>query len=79
MKPTKKERKILNTILLVIGITTVVFMAAMVWLFVRYQAIPDTLVERYFTCVVGELGVMGVIQVAKSLVAWKRGREENRG
>ena len=75
MKPTKKERKTLNVVLIAIGLTTLVFIAAMIWLFVRYQAIPDTLVERYFTCVVGELGVMGVIQVVKSLVAWKRGEE----
>ncbi len=78
MKPTKKERKTFNVVLIAIGLTTLVFITAMVWLFVRYQAIPDTLVERYFTCVVGELGVMGVIQMVKSLVAWKRG-EENRG
>lgn len=77
MKPARKERKTLNTILLVIGITTLVFMAVIVGLFIRYQNIPDTLVERYFTCVVGELGVMGVIQVAKSLAAWKQGKEEN--
>ena len=39
----------------------------MIVLFYKFQSIPDTLCERFFTCVVGELGIAGLIQIVKTV------------
>ena len=63
--------KTLTKILLVIGIITLIFTGLMIFLFIKYQTIPDVLVERYFTCVVGECGATAIIQVTKEIMKYK--------
>ena len=63
----KKNIKTLTIILMVVGILAILFTISMVILFYKFQSIPDTLCERFFTCVVGELGIAGVIQVVKTI------------
>lgn len=62
-----KEKKALDIILLVVGISAFVFTAVMMVFFAIFQQIPDTLCERFYTCVVGECGIAGVIQVVKTV------------
>ena len=56
MKPARKERKTLNTILLVIGITTLVFMAVIVGVMLAEILRPGTLsIGRVISALVGLL------------------------
>ncbi len=66
-EPEKKEKKFktMDLILIVLGVATLLFTLKMISLFETYGSIPDTLVERYFTTVVGEAGFMGLITVFK--------------
>jgi hypothetical protein len=43
----------------------------MIVLFCLYQCIPDTLCERFYTVVVGECGVAGIIQIIKTICKHK--------
>lgn len=63
----KKGIKTLSIVLIILGVTTILFTASMILLFYKFQSIPDTLCERFFTCVVGELGIAGLIQIAKTI------------
>lgn len=60
-----KKTGTMDVILIVIGITTLVFTVAMIWIFIVYGAIPDTLCNCFFAFVGGECGIMGWIQNAK--------------
>lgn len=68
---TPGNMRTLTLALLVVGIYTWIFTVCMVWLFIKYQMVPDVLVERFYTCVVGELGVMGIIQGIKTMCSSK--------
>ena len=68
----QKSIKTLTIVLIIVGITTMIFTASMIVLFCKFQSIPDTLCERFFTCVVGELGITGAIQVVKTIVSKKQ-------
>lgn len=68
----KKGIKTLTIILMVVGILTILFTTSMIVLFYKFQSIPDTLCERFFTCVVGELGIAGAIQVVKTIFINKK-------
>lgn len=58
-------KKTCNIILLILAITTIAFTVTCLWLFYLYQAIPDTLVDKFYSTIVGELLVMGLIKVFK--------------
>ena len=66
-KKDKKVLKVLDLILIIVGISTFIFTTIMLIYFALFQAIPDTLCERFYTVIVGELGITGVIQVAKTI------------
>ena len=55
----------MNLILVFIAITFIVFTVAMIIVFCKYQAIPDTLVASVFSVLGGECGVMGWIKNSK--------------
>ena len=59
-------KKTSNIILLILAIFTVAFTVTCIWLFYLYQSIPDTLVDKFYTTIVGELLVMGIIKVFKT-------------
>lgn len=61
----KKTIKALDLILIIVGISTFVFTIVMLIFFYLFQAIPDVLCERFFTVIVGELGITGVIKIVK--------------
>jgi hypothetical protein len=80
MAKDKKIKKPLNTstkILILLGITTLIFMIAMIIIFCMYQMVPDVLIERYFTCVVGEGGFLMIIKVVKTVVEKKKDNLED--
>ena len=79
MKLEKKRNsgeKTMDRILVLIGITTVIFITVMIWLFYRFQSIPDQLVICYFAAVFGECGIMGWIKTTKEKQAEKQKRKE---
>lgn len=75
---TPGNMRTLTLALLVVGISTWIFTVCMVWMFIKYQMVPDVLVERFYTCVVGELGMMGMIQVVKTIRAGKDRQAEEK-
>ena len=80
MAKDKKIKEPLNTstkILILLGITTLIFIIAMIVIFCMYQMVPDVLIERYFTCVVGEGGFLMIIKVVKTVVDKKRDNLED--
>jgi flagellar basal body-associated protein FliL len=77
MKKSKKNKKLkkLDLILIIIGISTVIFTIMMFIFFFMYQSIPDVLCERFYTVIVGELGVAGIIQVIKTICKHKYSKQ----
>lgn len=65
--PAEEKKKIgtMNIILVIIGIVTFIFTAAMIWIFIVCGAVPDTLITCFYAFVGGECGIMGWIQNAK--------------
>lgn len=60
-----KEKKTMNTILVLIGITTLIFTLIMIWIYLITGGIPDTLCTCFFVACTGECGFMGWIKSAK--------------
>lgn len=61
----KKKTGVMDLILILIGISLVVFTVVMIVLFCKFGAIPDTLCTCFFGAIAGECGVMGVIKSMK--------------
>ena len=60
------EKKTMDKILILIGITVLVFTIVMIWLYLITGAIPDTLCTCFFVACTGECGFMGWIKTAKT-------------
>ena len=65
--PKRTSRKIgtMDIILVIIGITLVIFTVVMLFIFTKYGAIPDTLCTCVFTALGSECGIMGWIKTNK--------------
>lgn len=61
-----KKMKTSNIVLIVLGIILVAFILVNLWLFNKYQMIPDTLVQSVFALFLSECGFMAWIRTAKS-------------
>ncbi len=76
-----KSIKFLNVMVRAVFISTFIFtiiMAIFAW-FKDWESLATVLVERWFTIMVGELIVMGFIQIVKEIVQMKiRQTEEER-
>lgn len=59
------EINTMNTILVCMGLFLFVFTIAMIVIFIKYQAVPDTLITSVFACFGAEGGFMAVIKTAK--------------
>ena len=59
------NRKTMDRILILIGISVLIFTLAMIWLYLITGAIPDTLCTCFFVACTGECGFMGWIKSAK--------------
>ena len=63
---------VMNFILIILGISIVLFVLKMINLFEQYGSIPDSLVTCFFAVVGGECGAMAWIRTTKDA---KRARE----
>ena len=61
----KKGAKTMDLILIIVGVLLISFTIAMIVLFIKYGAIPDTLCTCVFAALGGECGVMGWIRTTK--------------
>lgn len=61
-----KKVKALNVVLIIVGILAVLFTVACMWFFFLFQTIPDTLVQMFFSTVVGELLCASLIRMTKT-------------
>ena len=57
--------KVMDVILIIVGICLAAFTVAMIVLFQIYGAIPDTLCTCVFAALGGECGIMGWIKTSK--------------
>ncbi len=62
---SKKKAGVMNVALIILLIVTLGFTAVMIYLFMQYQAVPDTLITCFFTAVCGECGILGWIKTSK--------------
>ena len=64
----KKERrniKVMDLILVIVGVSLLVFTIVMIQLFKVYGTVPDTLITCVFATLGGECGIMGWIKTTK--------------
>lgn len=73
----KKEFGTMNFVLVLVGISLVLFTIAMIWLFREYGSIPDTLVTCVFATLGGECGVMGWIKTTKTRYEDRKWQKED--
>ena len=57
--------KVMDVILIIVGVCLAAFTVAMIVLFQIYGAIPDTLCTCVFAALGGECGIMGWIKTSK--------------
>lgn len=65
-KKKKDEQRTMDRILILIGITVLIFTIVMIQLYILTGAIPDTLCTCFFVACTGECGFMGWIKTAKT-------------
>lgn len=58
-------KRTMDFILILIGITTLIFTIVMIWVYLITGAIPDTLCTCFFAACTGECGIMGIIRSVK--------------
>lgn len=64
--PTKKKKAgVMNVALIILLVITLAFTGAMIYLFMQYQAVPDTLITCFFAVAGGECGILGWIKTTK--------------
>lgn len=61
----KPKMKTSDMALVIVLTLAIIFTTVMVWLFVKYQSIPDTLVTCVFAALFGELGCLTYIKKLK--------------
>lgn len=64
-RSTGKSVGTMNIVLIIVGVTLVLFTVAMIAVFTICGAIPDTLVTCVFAACGGECGIMGWIKTTK--------------
>ena len=59
-------KKTMDFILIIVGISILIFTIAMIWIYLLTGGIPDTLCTCFFVACTGECGFMGWIKTAKT-------------
>lgn len=64
---TTKKKKVgtMNVALIISCLIMIVFTAVMIWVFIRQDSVPDTLITCVFAVLGGECGVLGWIKTTK--------------
>lgn len=70
-KRRRRRKHTMDIILIIMGVLLVAFTVCMVYLFIRFQAVPDVLISSFFATFGAEGGFMAVIMVAKKLTEGK--------
>jgi len=73
----KKKAGVMNVALIILLVITLIFTGIMIYLFMQYQAVPDTLITCFFVAATGECGVLGWIKTAKE--KYKNTEDKNNG
>lgn len=75
----KKLKKIgtMNLVLIVLGVAVTLFTISTLYIYYKMQVAPDTLVERFFTCIVGEGGFLCIIKVVKTVFCAKNNSSDD--
>lgn len=68
--------KTMDVILVIVGALLLAFTVTMIWLFYRFQSVPDVLVTAFFACLGTECGVMGWIKTAKEKARKEQEKED---
>ena len=76
MSPKKKKAGVMNIALIILLVITLIFTGIMIYLFMQYQAVPDTLINCFFVAATGECGVLGWIKTSKEKY---KDKEDNNG
>lgn len=71
-----KEIKTMDRILILIGITAIIFTIVMIYLYLTTGGIPDTLCTCFFVACTGECGFMGMIKSTKEKYRERQWKEE---
>lgn len=61
----KKGIGVMNIILIIVGVSLLLFTISMIQIFRMYGAVPDTLITCVFAALGGECGIMGWIKTTK--------------
>ena len=61
----RKKKGVMDIALIILLIITLIFTGVMIYLFIQYQAVPDTLITCFFAVAGGECGILGWIKTAK--------------
>ena len=59
------KKKTMDIILIIIGLTILLFTLTMIWIYLLTGGIPDTLCTCFFVACTGECGFMSWIKAAK--------------
>ena len=59
-------KRTMDLILVIVGISVLIFTITMIWLYIMTGGIPDTLCTCFFVACTGECGFMGWIKTAKT-------------
>ena len=73
------KKKTMDFILIIVGISILIFTIAMIWIYILTGGIPDTLCTCFFVACTGECGFMGWIKSAKVRYQeheWEEEKEE---
>lgn len=62
---TRRKAKTCDIALIIVLLLAIIFTSVTIWLFVKYQSIPDTLVTCVFAALFGELGCLTYIKKLK--------------
>lgn len=75
----KSKIKVSDIALFIVLILAIVFTSVIIWLFIKYQSIPDTLVTCVFAALFGELGCLTYIKKLKENRSCEVSVEEEEG
>lgn len=69
--------KTMDIILIIVAVLVIAFTVTMIWVFLRYAMVPDTLITCFYAAVAGECGIMGWIKTAKVRYQERKWMEED--
>lgn len=72
-----RDTKTMDKILIILGVTVLLFTIGMIWIYLITGGIPDTLCTCFFVACTGECGFMGWIKTAKTRYTERRWKQQD--